>query len=542
MEQLSGGEAVVRSLEACGIETLFGIPGVHNLAIYDALIGNSRLTHYLVRHEQSAVFMAGAYFRACGKVAAALLITGPGATNAVTATMEAYGDSLPVLLIISQNPSEWIDKGKGAIHELTDQLGVFRNMTAWTQRITSVKEIPNVINCAMETFLTQRPRPVAIEIPTDILEGKGEVFIGAPRFSACKGGDPKAVELAAEMLQQSNRSVIFAGAGVFTSGACYELRELAEILQAPVFTSIKGRGALPDDHPLSMGALGADEPAKSFIGNSDLVLAVGTRFSLRSTDNWSIPFPEALIHVDIDPAVIGKNYPARLGIVGDARQVLQELVRKLKVDKYLAAGSPISELEEIRRSIYNEWRKVGEVEMALIDSIRAALPRDGFLILDSTMISYWARRLFPALEPATVFFPMGSGTLGYALSAALGVKIACPERKVLAIMGDGGFMFTCQDLATAAQYRLPITILLFNDNCYGMVKWLQERRSGYHGDMDLVNPDFIALARSFGLRGVKVANPSELEAEIGQALEADVTTIIEIPLALKPPLRSIPRV
>lgn len=540
MPLLTGGEAVVQSLLACGIDTAFGIPGMHNLGLYDPVIRTPGIVHYLTRHEQAAVFMADGYFRTSGKIAAAFLTTGPGASNSVTAAFEAHASSVPVLLIISQVKSQWIDKGKGVIHELTNQLGLFGSITAWTKRITAVEEIPEVVVRAMETFRTEHPRPVAVEISTDLLDQKAEVAIPSQVAFAPPSGDAAKIREAADLLQGASRPVIYAGAGVMSAQAWAVLRDLAELLQAPVLTGTKGKGAFPEDHPLALGTHGVEEPVQGLLQTCDVGLAVGTRLSQLSTGGWRIPLPKALIQVDIDPANIGNTYPVQLGIVGDARLVLEALLQELRSRGFAAPPFPVKELARVRREIYEDWYSLGEVEMTLLNDIRSVLPPEAIVSFDLTMASYWARKFFRALQPRTFLYPMGSHTLGYAFPAALGAKIAVPNRPVVAICGDGGFLFTCQELATAAKYGLRVVVLLFNDDGLGIIQYLQDAKLGRHGEVDLVNPDFPTLAQAFGLRGMRIASLAEVPEALANVLAADRATLLEVKAKLKAPLRSYP--
>lgn len=541
MQLMTGGEAVIQSLLACGIDTVFGIPGMHNLALYDSLIRTPGIRHYLPRHEQGAVFMADGFFRASGKIAAVFSTTGPGVTNCVTATYEAHASSVPVLLIVSQVRSDLIDKGKGAIHDLTNQLGLFSSITAWSERIAAVEDIPQVIVRAMETFRTEHPRPVVVEIPMDVLEQKGEVAIPSGVAFSPPSGDPEGIREAADMLEGASRPVIYAGAGVMTADACAVLRDVAELLQAPVLTGTKGKGSFPEDHPLALCTHGVEEPAQGLLQNCDVALAVGTRLGQLSTGGWKLPLPKALIQVDIDPASIGKTYPVQLGIVGDAGRVLEALLRELRSRGIAAPPSPVEELAQIRREIHEDWHSFAEAEMTLVDAIRSALSPETVVSCDLTIASYWARKFFKVLRPRTFLYPMGSHTLGYAFPAALGAKLAAPDRPVVAVCGDGGFLFSCQELSTAAKYGIKVTVLLVNDDRFGIIEYLQDTKMGRHGEVDLVNPDFPMLAQAFGLRGSRVASLEQVPDALAEAQAADRTSLLEVRATLKAPLRAYPR-
>ncbi|MGQ9632242.1 MAG: thiamine pyrophosphate-binding protein [bacterium] len=532
---MTGGEAVVRTLKSQGVRAVFGMPGVHTLPIYDALNDHPEIQHVVVRHEQSAVFMADAYTRVTGEIAAAILITGPGAASAMAAVQEAYGSSSPVLLITSQIESHLIGKGKGTLHEVEDQLGLFRSVTLWNRRTMSVAEIPQAIGDAIKSMMTGRPRPIQIEIPTDILWEEGDADIPPPEEHKRPGGDPRRIEEASQILESAKFPILYAGGGLMRSGATEEFQKLAEALQAPVLTSIKGKGAIPEDHPLSLGNWGVEEAVAKLLGECDVALAVGTRFGNRSTNQWNLKLPRNLIQIDIDPGEIGKNYPASLDIVGDAKSILREILNRIgkrsKRSEHPRAEKIKATREEVLRGLRSRYPK----EMGILEDIRGVLARDAILSNDSTIASYWTRRHFPVYSPRTFLWAMGSGTIGFGLPAALGAKIAHPERQAIAICGDGGFLFSCQELATAMKYKLGVPILLFNDGGFGIIKRAQQRRFGRTTDTDLTNPDFVKFAEAFGARGVRLKNLSDLRNALENALARECPTILEITASLEPP-------
>ena len=368
--RMTGGEAVVRSLEAHGVDTVFGIPGTHNLGIYDALREMGNIRHILARHEQGAAFMADGYARASGEVGVCLSTTGPAALNTLASLGTAYSDSSPVLCIASQIPAEGIGLGKGYLHECEDQLGSFAPVTKWRARADTVASIPDVMREAFAQMQSGRPRPVAVEIPCDTLDESDDIAIPAPAAVDRLAPDPEQVERAARLLRAARRPVIWAGGGVIGSGAGTELQALAERLQAPVFTTVLGKGAVADDHPLAAGATILHPYARAFLAEFDVMLAVGTRFTEEESDRWGLRLPESLIHIEIDPEEIDRNYPATVGVLGDARAALKLINAQLQEERKPdnAAGFALSGRHR---------RSLSEAQIAELRQKVALLPGTG---------------------------------------------------------------------------------------------------------------------------------------------------------------------
>ena len=533
--RMTGGEAVVRSLAAHDVDTVFGIPGTHNLGIYDALRAMGGIRHILARHEQGAAFMADGYARASGEVGVCISTTGPAALNTLASLGTAFSDSSPVLCIASQIPAEGIGLDKGYLHECQDQLGSFAPVTKWRARADTVEAIPGVMREAFAQMLSGRPRPTAVEIPCDTLDESDEVTIPAPAEVNRPAPDPEQVERAARLLRAARRPVIWAGGGVISSSAGAELRRLAERLQAPIFTTVLGKGAVADDHPLAAGATILHPAARAFLAESDLMLAVGTRFTEEETDRWGLCLPDSLIHIDIDPEEIDRNYPATVGVVGDARAALQLINTQLqdlgRQDNGSAAG-----IAKLRQKIWRYCQARAPEGVELVQTLRKALPRDTIIVSDLTVAAYWCRRLLDIYEPRTNIYPWGFCTLGFGLPAAIGAKVARPDRPVVVLCGDGGFLFNCQELAVAAQFDVPIVALVFNDSAYGVLKPQQMARYGQAHAVDLVNPDFVALAGAFGVDGCRVTSIEQLGPAVAKAIEADRSALIELPGTLPWPI------
>ena len=536
--RITGGEAVVRSLEAHGVDTVFGIPGVHNLAIYDALLDSS-IQHVVARHEQGAAFMADGYARATGRVGVCLCTSGPALLNAATSLGTAYTDSSPLLCIASQIPSEAIGKEKGHIHECRDQLSCVRSVTTWCERAATVGSIPDVMREAFFRMRDGRQRPAAVEIPCDILDSSGEATISEPTVLHRHQPDEGKIEEALGLLLRGRRPVIWAGGGVISSEASVELRQLAERLQAPVFTTVLGRGAIPGDHPLSAGSSIVASVSREYVATCDVMLAVGTRFTEEEAASWSIPIPEALIHLEIDPAEIGRNYTPTVGVVGDARESLRLLNERLGSDQAEGASDRAAEVAKLRREILRDCAEVAPVGVELVQTLRDSLPREAIVVSDLTLAAYWCRRLLDLYDPRTSIYPWGFCTLGFGIPAGIGAKVGQPDRPVVVISGDGGFMFNCQELSIAAQFDFPIVVLVFNNRGFGVLKPQQVARYGRTLAVDLDNPDFVALAKTFGLDGRRAESLDELGPAVEDAIASGRSCVIEalvdVPLPIMEP-------
>lgn len=539
MAVMTGGQAIIAALEAEGVRCLFGIPGVHNLAIYDALFDHPRIRPIVARHEQWAGFEADGYARSTGDPGVLVTTTGPGATNALTAIGEAWSDSSPVLHIASQIDSPYLNAEKGYIHELRDQRKLFATVTRWQQTIRSVAEIGPAIARAFELMRLGRPRPVFLEVPQDILEARGETRIEPSRPPEPAAADPAAVHRAAERLASAAHPLLYAGGGAIRAGASAELVQLAELLGAPVFTTAPGKGAIPEDHPLALGNRWVGEPQLlRWLEETDALLAVGTRFPAADTAGWTVKISPNVIQIDADPREIGKNYPILEALVGDARVVLGQLaaeVERLGGGRRAAARG--AEVTALRERLGAEARERWPVPINLLETLRSSLERDAILTNDS-LIQYWTARHFPVYAPRTYHIPWNFGTLGTALPFAIGAKLALPQRQVVAIGGDSAFLFAASELATAVQEGANVVAIICNDRGYGAMR--RHQRLKFGGRIiaaDLVTPDFAALARSFGAAGYRLESPAELGPALAEALRCGKPAVIDLPLTLDLPWR-----
>jgi thiamine pyrophosphate-dependent acetolactate synthase large subunit-like protein len=535
MATRTGGEWVVEALRAEGVRHVFGIPGVHNLAVYDALFQQSDITHVLARHEQGAAFMADGYARSTGLPGVVLVTTGPGAMNTLTPLAESYSGSIPILVVMSDIATEHLGRELGALHEVNNQIDCFRPVTRWAETITDGAAIAPAIGGAFDLLRTGRPGPIALSIPNDLLFGKSEsaTRAGGGRRPPCHVAD---IAEAARRLAGAERPLIVAGGGVVSAGAESELVSLARRLQAPVITTVMGRGVISERDPLWHSVLPNKHASAPVFADADVVFAVGCRFAARSTQglllNLSFAPHQTLIHLDLDPTVIGKLFKPQLGIVGDAKDGLTRLLEALGPGTARARWD-WARLAKLRVTTSSRYTPA---LAHLIETLRHALPDDAIVVNDQTGVNYWMETCFPVLAPRTFLYPVGSATLGYAVGAAIGAQIAHPGRPVVAVVGDGGFMFSVNELATAVKYRLPVVFLLMNDDRYGAIKWLQEKMfAGRWGEADLANPDFVALARAFGARGERVPDADALPGAIAGALTSEGPSVLELRFELEPP-------
>jgi len=526
-----GGHLVVESLEALGAEVVFGLPGIHALGIWEGLRGRD-LRFVGLRTELNAAFAADGYARASGRPAPVLLSTGPGALNSLTALMEAASAHVPVVVIASQIPSKLIGCGRGYLHELPDQLASFAPVVKWAARVESAEALPELLAEAWRRALTPPSGPVFLEVPVDILTGETGVppvkeLDGAPSASGLP--PPELIDEVARLLAEAERPVVWAGGGVARSGAWEELRRLAERLRAPVTTTYMGKGVFPEDHELAAGSACDEAAFQELVGGADVLFCAGTELGAETTAQYGLELRGRLVQVDAAPERIGATYPA-LGLVGDAREVLREILERLPARA--RDGQAEARAAAVRERVASGLAVQGrELEQGLLATIREALPRDAAHAWDMTMLAYWAAAFFPALTPRRFLYPLGSGTLGYAWPAALGATLALGA-PVLGVVGDGGFLYGVQELAAARQYGLPAKLLLVDDGGYGILREYQTEAYGETFAVDLEQPDFPALARAFGVP-VESAIPEGLGDALARAFAQEGPSMVYLPVRLE---------
>ena len=538
MPLMTGAQALVDQLKSEGVDTVFAVPGVQIMSAFDALYqAKDSIRLVQTRHEQTTTYMADGYAKVTGRPGVALVIPGPGALNATGGLATAYASSSPVLLISGQIPSATLGKRQGQLHEIEDQLDVFRPITKWNHRVTRVEEIPGAVHEAMRQLSNGRPRPVELEIPPDTLAATGEAEIVEPERYARKAADSSGIRQAAELLGRAESPVIIAGGGTIISGASSQLLELAENLQAPVMTTQQAKGVLPEDHYLSVGVnysgLG---PAYAVVPESDVILAVGTRFLI---NNLKLSASQKVIQIDIDRDEIGRNHPIEVGLEADAKEALGQLVKQLRATAS-TRNSRRGLIERYKQTFAEEVRGLAPRQVEIVESIRRCLNEDSVLVSGITNIGYWSNLAYTVENPRTYLTCSYAATLGFAFPTALGAKLARPDRQVVAVCGHGGFMYSPQELSTAVGYGINVVALVFNNSAYGASQWDQTHRYGgrYIGT-DLLNPDFVKLAESFGVIGLRT-DPEGLGDSLERALSVNAPVVVEVVLPnMMPPFQVI---
>jgi thiamine pyrophosphate-dependent acetolactate synthase large subunit-like protein len=521
----SGGEVLVRSLADHGVDTVFGIPGTHNLDIY-AHLPSHGLRHISPRHEQGAGYAADGYARASGRVGVSLSTSGPALLNAATAAAQSYSDSVPVLHVSPGMPTSHPGRGDGSLHEVKDQSRAMDAIVAYSHRVASVEAIPEAVAEAFAAMTFRRPRPVHLEVPFDLLRARAAAPRIGPLVAPPAIASDEALDAAAAQLSGASRPGVVVGGGA--RAATSQVAAIAERLGAPVVATANGKGVLPEDHPFSLGAGLHHRSVADFVADCDVVVAVGTE--LAPSDLWAGPLPTdgKLVRIDIDAEQVLRNGAAAVGLVGDAALTLTALLERL------GGADPDPDARERA----TRWRDRHAADAAaegapwleLLTSIGSVLGRGGIVAGDSAMVCYYgALSNLPRYRPASFLYPTGLGTLGYGLPAAIGAKVARPGERVMALLGDGGVMFTVAELAAAAQLGLPLPIVVVDNGGYGEIRREMLERGQEPVGTLLPRVDLPATARSFGCHGVEVEDPSDLAEPLEQAFEADRPTLLRLP-------------
>ena len=538
MEEMIGARALMKALEKEGVKQVFGLPGGANLPMYDELF-KSDIRHILVRHEQSAAHMADGFGRVSRKPGVCFATSGPGATNVLTGIATAQADSAPMVAVTGQVPVKMI--GRDAFQE-SDIIGMANPVVKYSFQPRDAKDIPEIVRKGFYIAETGRPGPVLLDIPKDVQENKA--VMSFPDEFKIRGyhpwNDPDIVhiERAIQILLSSERPIILAGGGTIISSAFAELQAIAEMLMIPVVTTFKGKGSFPENHPLSLGPIGmhGHAEANKMMTEADCVLAIGTRFSDRSVGTFE-EFEKRLkiIHMDVDPAEIGKNQTTQVAVVGDVRASLRIMV-KLLLKKTIKKEE--SEWFKHVTEVKEYWKanlKIHPGEMSafkILKKLREVLPHDSIVTTEVGQHQMWASLFYDVIQPGTFFSSTGLGTMGWGFPAALGAKVARPDVPVVDIAGDGSFNMTENSLATSVLEDIPVIVFLVNNFTLGMVA--QWQRTFYDRRMIGVDqkhcPDYVKLAESYGAQGIRAQSLDELDGAIKTALKGEVATVIDIPI------------
>ncbi|MGB0388509.1 MAG: 5-guanidino-2-oxopentanoate decarboxylase [Ardenticatenaceae bacterium] len=528
-DQINCGEATIKLLEQYGVDTIFGIPGVHTLDLYRGF-ANSSIQHVQVRHEQGAGFMADGYARATGKPGVCLLISGPGVTNGLTAIGQSYADSIPVLMISSTTASYTLGKGWGCLHEVPDLQAVTAPLTALSATALSPADVPELIGQAFSIFASERPRPVHIAIPIDVLEMPVTEEWTARRVPTRPMAPAEAVNAAADLLAEANRPLIMVGGGAVEASPA--LTSLAELLNASVISSNAGKGIVPDSHPLSLGGGIWRVPLQEHVAQADVILAIGTELSETDSFIERLNITGKLIRVDIDPRKINDLYPADIGIVADANATASSLLSVLQErcvsTVSTSARDTAAEVAAVLAKTLSEVSANEKQHLKTLNALRDVLPADTVIMGDIAQLVYTGSFAFPVEQPRLWHYPAGYCTLGCGLPNGIGAKLALPERPVVVLAGDGGFMFTVQELITAAELRLALPIIIWENGGLLQIKEDMDLRHIPPVGVQGINPDFIALAKSMGCYGLKADSMHAFTTAVTDALTADRPTVIEV--------------
>lgn len=523
-ERMTGGEAVIRTLARFGVDTVFGLPGIQLDPLYDALYGQRQsIRTFHTRHEQGAAYMALGYAQASGKVGVFAVVPGPGILNATAALATAAGSNVPVLGVTGQIPSRQIGLGLGIPHELRDQEAALRGVVPWVERAETPAQAPGLLAAAFRAMLGGRHQPAVFEMAPDVLARSEDVTLPDSLDPPSRPNpDPAAVRAAAALLEGARRPAIFVGAGAMD--AADALCRFAERLQAPVIMSRTGKGTISSRHPLAVGML----EGQAMWPEIDLAIIVGTRF-LAPGLSWGRAGEVRTIRIDIDPVQAALPTPADVTLICHADTGLDALLEDM-TQRPSVVASVAAVREEVDASLATL-----EQQYQLARVIREEVPEDGIIVTDVTQLATFIQYGMPVYQPRTLITPGFQGTLGYAYPTALGAKVAWPERKVLSISGDGGFMLNVQEMSTAVAHGIDVVAIVMNDGAFGNVKRIQQ--TTYGGRMigvDLHNPDFVALARSFGMRGTTAPTPEALRAALRDAFARPGPALIEIPVGELP--------
>ena len=528
---MAGAQAVVTALLRCGINCGFGIPSIHNIPIYECLRQAPQFHHWVVRHEQAAGFAADGFFRQSGQIAAIFASTGPGNLFTVVPLLESLQSNSSVLVIGSNIASVLQTKTGGALHETPQQIEIVRPLTRYARRVESPEEIPRAVAEAADALRGPLPGPAFIEIPHDFLAAPVTAPFPGSRHAEASAASPQEIAQATALVKQSRLPAILVGGGVHAGAA--EVRKLAELLQAPVLTTTSGKGNFADDHPLSLGCISRLGKVQEVLQQSDLLISFGARLTEFDTGRYSLLPPANHIQVVEDPAYPGTRTTATVQLVSEIGAAARAL------SESTAPRAGWCEIAAIKAEEKRKLESLNQDAYSALMLLRESLQREDVVVNDQSILNYWASAFFPVHGPGTFLYPYGSGTLGYGVPAAIGAACAMGQagkkQNIICIAGDGGFQYTLHELATLAQYNLPVKVLLVNDNAYGVIGFLQRSLFGQTHEVGLKNPDFCRLAEAYGIQALRVRTFSELKQGLPAWLETPGAALLEWQTELKAP-------
>jgi acetolactate synthase I/II/III large subunit len=536
--EFTTADAVVKELVRAGVETAFGIVSIHNMPIYDAILREGSIHLVCSRGESGAANMADGYARATGKLGVVITSTGTGAGNAAGSLIEAWAAGVPVLHLTGEVASPYLGTGRGYIHECKDQLSMMEGSCKKAVRLRRPEQAAAVVRQAIQDAFAYPAGPVTLEIPIDFQSAIipnhpiEDISLIAPTNNTI----PSIPQEALAKISHARRPVIWAGGGVITSGASNEVTALAETIGAAVITSQSGKGSIPENHSQCIGHFAANELTKNLLKNSDLLISIGVRFRGNETANWKVPVPKEHISIDADWQAINRNYEATYGLVGDAKQILQGLNQALSQKSIVPDPAYLDEVQSVREELRTQLRATLGPYEQILDGMRNVLPENTILVRDVTVqANVWGSRLFEIYQPRTSIHASGGG-IGQGLPTAIGAQMAFKDRPVVLMAGDGGFMVNVGEMATAAQEKLPLIVVLFDDAGYGVLRNIQSAAYGRQVAVDLMSPDFVLLAQSMGFDASRIGSATEFVTELEKAVAGKKPTMIVVDMEAVGPM------
>jgi acetolactate synthase-1/2/3 large subunit len=529
--EFTTADAVVQELVRAGVEVVFGVVSIHNMPIYDALLREGSIRIVCARGESGAANMADGYARATGKLGVVITSTGTGAGNAAGSLVEAWSAGVPILHLTGEVASPYLGTGRGYIHECKDQLSMMEGCCKQAYRLRKPEQAAAMVRKAMEEALTAPAGPVTLEIPIDFQSAivpRSRIEVADCGRDPAKQAEPFIPAEVIEKISQARRPVIWAGGGVISSGASAEVTKLAELIGAAVITSQSGKGSIPENHPQCIGHFASYEAVKELLKQADLLISIGVRFRGNETSNWKVGVPQEHISIDADWSAFNRNYEVTHGLLGDAKSILAKLNEEL-VQRHVSANpSYLEEVKAVREKVRAILRETLGPYEQFVDGMRRVLPKDAILVRDVTVpANVWGSRLLEIHEPRTSIHASGGG-IGQGLPTAIGAQLGQPDRVVVLMAGDGGFMVNVGEMPTAVQENLPIIVLLFDDAGYGVLRNIQDAAYGRRVAVDLVSPDFVMLAKAMGFEASRIGSSQEFVAELEKAVARRKPTMIVV--------------